>query len=193
MTYFTDLADLKLYSSVLTFVWNQWCFFKVVFFSTVLNVKVFVKWDTRLDFIFDLHEKPGMPPWIVCLIKMIYLMFKVFITDRLIWLPNKIQIRKDVFSMFPTQKDSRRQQPWYLCKGAPLVPALTTVPMPILSIASERNGKTISGVYRWMAGKKAQLVKVLVVKADVLKLIPRTDIVEREPTKVSSDLHIDTH
>ena len=44
-----------------------------------------------------------------------------------------------------------------------------------------------------MAGKKAQLVKVLVVKADVLKLIPRTDIVEREPTKVSSDLHIDTH
>lgn len=44
-----------------------------------------------------------------------------------------------------------------------------------------------------MAGKKAQLIKVLVVKANVLNLYPRTDMVEREPTKVSSDLHIDTH
>lgn len=44
MTYFTDLADLKIYFSVLTFVQNHCCcFFKVVFFSTVLNVKVFVK------------------------------------------------------------------------------------------------------------------------------------------------------
>lgn len=44
-----------------------------------------------------------------------------------------------------------------------------------------------------IAGKKAQSVKVLVVKADVLNLIPRTDMVEREPTKVSFDRHIDTH
>ena len=43
MTYFTDLAELKMYPSVLTFVQNQCCFLKVVFFSTVLNVKVFVK------------------------------------------------------------------------------------------------------------------------------------------------------
>jgi hypothetical protein len=43
----------------------------------------------------------------------------------------------------------------------------------------EGPGKTIPGVHRGMAGKIAQLVKVLVTKLSDLSLIPRTDMVER--------------
>lgn len=64
----------------------------------------------------------------------------------------------------------------FFAKEFPSWLARTTVPLPILTIALRDMEKPSQ---ESIAGKMAQLVKVLITKPSDLNLIPRTDMVER--------------